>query len=75
MTPSTTKESIMQTCFQTTIAGFEISLLQTGPDTFDVIYGKQRIGNLDYVSAAKELGLTIMHASACEGKLTSDFEE
>lgn len=65
----------MKTCFETTMSGFEIKLIQTGPETFDVIYGKQMICNLDYVSAARELGFSIMHAAACEGNLTIDTED
>lgn len=56
--------------FETTIADYTISLQQSGNNKFTVIYGLQVNKNLSYAKAAKELGEAIMHALACEGKLT-----
>lgn len=55
--------------FETRLAGYPISLVQTGFDRFTVQYGQQRMDNLDYCRAAAKLGESIMHAIACEGKL------
>lgn len=64
----------MTTVFETTIAGYDITLIQRGEDVFSVIYGKQRENGLSYAEAAKELGQCIMHALACEGKLENESE-
>ena len=47
----------------------EIKLIQTGVDSFTVVYGLQTKKSLRYVAAATELGACIMHALACDGKL------
>lgn len=47
----------------------DVSLHQTGKDLFIVTYGKQETLFLNYAEAAHELGESIMHALACEGKL------
>lgn len=56
-------------CYKTEVAGFNIELLQNGPDDFCVLYGSQVTHSQPYSEAAKELGLAMMHALACEGKL------
>ncbi len=58
-----------QVCFETKIAGMPISLLQSGKDSFTVIYWKQVKKKLTYGEAATELGTCIMHALACDEKL------
>lgn len=39
---------------------------------FNVIYGAQKVSQVDYVSAAHELGECIMHYLACESKFFPD---
>lgn len=56
-------------CFKTKIAGFDIKLEQLGRDRFIVSYGKQVHHEANYAHAALDLGASIMHALACEGKL------
>lgn len=58
----------MSVVFKTKI-GFDIKLIQKGPDNFTVVYGEQVRSHMDYGEAAKELGLCIMHALAAEGRL------
>ncbi len=55
-------------CFETVIE-FYIRLIQTGVDRFTVQYGQQFSDGLNYGSAAKELGESMMHALACQGHL------
>lgn len=62
-------------CWRTTIAGFDIVLLQhpnrtNGPSYFDVQYGQSQQGPFLYAQAASCLGECIMHALACDGKVT-----
>lgn len=57
------------TCYEVTVAGFTIRLIQTGIDRFTVQYGLQVKKRLTYEEAADELGECLMHALACEGKL------
>ena len=53
-----------------TIAGaHDIALDQQGKDRFRVTYGVQVKEGLTYAEAAKELGVCIMHALACDGRL------
>lgn len=47
----------------------DIHLIQTAKDCFTVIYFLQVKTDLNYVQAAEELGLCIMHQSACNGLL------
>lgn len=56
-------------CFETNLAGFPILLTQQGTNKFTVQYGEQTDSNLSYSRACSELGASIMHALACEGKL------
>lgn len=56
-------------CWKYDNLGFPIELWQTGLDEFKVVYGKQSNGELSYGQAATELGGSIMHALACDGKL------
>lgn len=46
-----------------------IELRQHGVDRFSVRYGLQLKSDLDYASAAAELGECIMHMRACDGVL------
>ena len=61
-------------CFQDTIAGFNIELIQTSDTAFTVNYGLEKHTGLTYEQAAKELGEAIMHASACEGVLQMECD-
>lgn len=54
---------------------YPIYLDQRGPDNFTVTYGLQVKRNLDYRSAALELGACIMHALACEDRLDNRTRE
>lgn len=62
----------MQTCYTTTIAGFDITLEQQANGKYWVTYGKQEIGCDTYEQAAKEIGLSIMHALACGGMINNE---
>jgi len=59
-------------CWRTTIAGFDIVLLQHQNNTnyFDVQYGQSQQGPFLYAQAASCLGECIMHALACDDKVT-----
>lgn len=46
-----------------------VVLIQNGIDNFTVKYGKSVKAGLSYNKAALNLGASIMHALACEGKL------
>ena len=59
----------MRTCHTVDIGGLPIQLIQTGKDSFTVVYFKQVKKRLTYQQAACEYGACIMHALACEGKL------
>ena len=59
-------------CFELTTPAFPIRLVQTGKDAFYVEYGMQRTRGT-YSQAASLLGQAIMHAAACDGKLTNDI--
>jgi len=48
---------------------FPIRLIQTGLDSFTVLYGEQSRTGLTYAKAAQEYGASIMHALACGGLL------
>lgn len=66
----------MKTCRQETLSGFTIKIEQH-EDTralFRVSYGSQVRDNLTYAEAAKEYGLCVFHALACDGELTNDGE-
>ena len=58
--------------FETEIAGYQITLMQNSKGEFVVQYGYQQYTTKDYSEAAKELGQCIMHALACEGKITNE---
>lgn len=55
--------------FAINIADFDITLHQNGSDSFRVSYGAQVSRGLSYADAARELGESIMHALACEGRI------
>lgn len=48
---------------------FGISLYQKGHKNFTVVYGQEVKTDLSYGEAAREFGLSILHALNCEGKL------
>lgn len=56
-------------CYHTVIAGLTIELRQWGKDAFTVQYGKAVTGKISYQQACLDLGASIIHALACEGKL------
>jgi len=58
-----------QICIELTDVAFGVKLEQTGVDLFTVHYGKQVKSGLTYAVAAREFGVCIMHALACDGKL------
>jgi hypothetical protein len=59
----------MKVCIDLKGLAFPIRLEQEGRDDFRVVYGKQVDQHLSYGRAASQLGLDIMHALACDGKL------
>lgn len=59
----------MITCFQITLSGFPIILERSEKGKYWVNYGKEEIGCDTYEEAARQLGLCIMHALQCDGKL------
>lgn len=59
----------MKVIFSEVIAGFVVELATKGKK-FRVTYGAQVKENLTYAQAAKELGECILHALACEGKIS-----
>jgi len=60
----------MKTCIKITRLAFPVRLEQYGASgLFRVVYGKQVKRGLSYGQAAFELGKSIMHALACDGKL------
>jgi hypothetical protein len=54
---------------------FPLELSRTGRGRYTVQYGKQEKRNLDYLQAASELGVCLMHALACDGKVDSDNQQ
>jgi hypothetical protein len=56
-------------CWKYDDLAFPIELWQTGLDEFKVVYGPQTSNGLSHEKAATELGESIMHALACDGKL------
>jgi hypothetical protein len=48
---------------------YGISLYQRGHKNFTVVYGSQVKNDLSYSEAAKEFGLSLLHALNCDGKL------
>ena len=59
----------MKLCFQTEVAGYPVTLHQSGRDAFRVTYGLQIRDGLTYGQAANELGMCLLHGLACEGKV------
>lgn len=57
------------TCISLPSLAFPVTVDQTGKNRFTVTYGKQVTGGLDYGKAAREFGLCVFHALACDGKL------
>lgn len=61
-------------CFEINDMAFPIKLEQSGVNRFRVTYGKQVTRNLSYAAACAELGASIMHALACDGKIHNETE-
>jgi hypothetical protein len=59
----------MSTCLRLPDLAFPVTLEQSPRGLFRVTYGKQVREGLDYSAAAKEFGLCVFHALACDGKL------
>lgn len=66
----------MRTCYETEIAGFPVKIEQSGNrhGRFTVTYGKQVRSGLSYAEAAREFGLCVFHALACDGALNNEGE-
>jgi len=60
-----------QLCIELPDLAFPVKLEQTGLNSFTVTYGLQVRKYLCYTQACTELGACIMHALACDGKLSS----
>lgn len=58
-----------KTCLELDALAFPVKLMQQGRDRFTILYGLMSKTDLDYEEAGRELGLCIMHALSCEGKL------
>jgi len=58
----------MKICFSSA-ENIPVTLLQKSKNRFIVKYGQSVSGDLSYEEAAKELGASLMHRAACEGKL------
>ena len=55
------------------LSGFAIVLEQVGRDKFRVTYGEQVSATaMDYHGAARQIGYSIMHALAADGKLNNE---
>lgn len=48
---------------------FGVSLYQKGHKKFTVVYGQEVKTDLSYGDAAREFGLSLLHALNCDGKL------
>lgn len=64
----------MKTCLELPDLPFGIKLEQSedARGLFRVTYGAQVRDHLSYAEAAKELGLCIFHALACDGRLNNE---
>lgn len=64
----------MKTCREESIAGFTIKIEQHEDvrALFRVSYGQQTWDNLTYTDAAKEYGICVFHALACESLLNNE---
>lgn len=51
------------------VGGYPILLEQRSNGLYRVTYGKQVTDNLTYEKACMELGVSIMHSLACEGRM------
>jgi hypothetical protein len=58
-------------CFEIDISS-RIALERLANKRFRVTYGKQVKSQLNYNDAAAELGLVLMHALQCEGRLDNE---
>lgn len=61
-------------CWRLESLGCPIVLSQRAPDDFTVVYGLQVRDGLTYDDACAELGMAIMHALACNGKVDNREE-
>lgn len=52
----------------------ELSQNQCSPHLYGVRYGSELSEGLTYEAAAQELGLSLMHAMACEGLIKTEAE-
>ena len=51
---------------------FPITLHQLDTNQFEVRYGQQVRTGLSYVKACRAIGAAIMHALACDGRISND---
>ena len=49
-----------------------IQVIQHAPNSFTVKYGKQVDSRVDYRTAARHLGESIMHSLACQGLIREE---
>lgn len=63
-----------ETIFEISDLAFPIRLVQTGIDRFRVEYGKQ-VDTGNYETATRKLGEAILHALACDGRITEAEDE
>ena len=61
--------------FHITLAGWDIVLTQDDDGAFAVRYGAGTQRHLHYDDACTALGAAILHALACEGRITNDDDE
>ena len=61
--------------FEIADLAFPIALWQDGSDSFSVVYGADERCFLPYAQVAYQLGICILHALTCDGKLDGTEEE
>ena len=61
----------MKLCLDLLYMAYPIKLEQLARDKFRVTYGNEVKGPLTYDEAARELGASMMHAAALDGRLDS----
>lgn len=62
----------MRTCIDLPQHEIKVEQHEDRNKLFRVTYGKQVMPNLTYHEAATELGFSLFHALACEGKLDNE---
>jgi len=60
------------TCITLTDLAFPVTVVQTAKNRFTVTYGKQVKAGLSYSAAAREFGLCVFHALACDSQLDNE---